>query len=60
MPTAPAEGATALMQRIPPGMSEKSFWEMSKHPSAKRLHCEGAKVRVSITNKNEIKREKAK
>jgi hypothetical protein len=33
-------------------MPEKSFWEMSKHPGAKRLHCEGAKVRVP-ENKNE-------
>jgi hypothetical protein len=41
-------------------MPEKNLWKMSKHPGAKRLHCEGAKVRVSITNKKEIKREKAK
>jgi hypothetical protein len=39
-------------------MPEKSFWEMSKHPGAKRLHFGGAKVRVPITNKNEIKERK--
>jgi hypothetical protein len=39
-------------------MLEKSFWEMSKHPGAKRLHCGGAKVGVPITNKNEIKERK--
>ena len=40
------------------GCPKKSFWEMSKHPGAKRLHCGGAKVRVPITNKNEIKERK--
>jgi len=40
--------------------SRKVFWEMSKQMSAKRQHDEAAKFSGSITNKNEIKGEKAK
>jgi len=40
--------------------SRKVFWEMSKQMSAKRQHYEAAKFSGSITNKNEIKGEKAK
>jgi hypothetical protein len=63
MPTSTAEGARVLMQRVEDnvlhlGCPKKVFGEMSKHPGAKRLHCEGARVRVPITNENEIKERK--
>jgi AhpD family alkylhydroperoxidase len=41
-------------------MCAKKIIQMSKHVSAKRQRCEGAKVCVPITNKNEIRKRESK